>query len=62
MKRNNFTKLFFEDQNLKLMTGVEKLIKDYFKNGLTLILASSASMFTINNVTKRFKLDHFFID
>jgi HAD superfamily hydrolase (TIGR01509 family) len=62
MKRNNFTKLFFEDQDLKLITGVEKLIKDYFKNGLTLILASSASMFTIKNVTERFKLDPFFTD
>lgn len=62
MKRSNFTKLFFEDQDLKLITGVEKLIKDYFKNGLTLILASSASMFTIKNVTERFKLDPFFTD
>jgi len=62
IKRNNFTKLFFDDKNLQLIKGVEKLIKDYHKNGLTLILASSASMFTINNVTKRFKLNNYFKD
>tara|TARA_B100001564_G_scaffold135009_1_gene113257 strand:+ start:1210 stop:1893 length:684 start_codon:yes stop_codon:yes gene_type:complete len=62
IKRNNFTKLFFEDDDLQLISGVEKLIKEYHKNGLTLVLASSASMFTINNVTKRFKLDPYFTD
>ena len=62
IKRNNFTKLFFEDEDLQLIAGVEKLIKDYHKNGLTLVLASSASMFTINNVTKRFKLNPYFVD
>mgnify|MGYP001161442138 FL=1 len=62
IKRNNFTKLFYEEENLQLIEGVEKLIKDYHKNGLTLILASSASMFTINNVTKRFKLNTYFKD
>jgi len=62
IKRNNFTKLFFNDKNLQLIKGVEKLIKDYHKNGLRLILASSASMFTINNVTKRFKLNNYFKD
>jgi HAD superfamily hydrolase (TIGR01509 family) len=40
--------------------GVEELIKDYHASGLTLVLASSASMFTINNVTKRFGLDQYF--
>lgn len=62
IKRNHFTKLFFEDDSLQLIPGVEDLIKDYFYNGLTLILASSASMFTINNVMKRFNLDHYFLD
>jgi len=45
---------------LQLLDGVEELINDYFKQGLTLIVASSASMFTINNVMKRFNLDRFF--
>ena len=61
-KRAHFTKLFFEDPDLKLINGVEDLIKNYHANGLTLVVASSASMFTINNVTKRFKLDPYFKD
>jgi len=61
IKRKNFTKLFFEDNQLKLIDGVEDLIKNYFQNGLKLVLASSASMFTINNITKRFDLDKYFI-
>lgn len=60
LKRDFFTKLFFEDDDLQLINGVEQLIKNYFDNGLTLILASSASMFTINNVMKRFNLDPYF--
>ena len=60
LKRDFFTKLFFEDNDLQLINGVEQLIKNYFDNGLTLILASSASMFTINNVMKRFNLDPYF--
>lgn len=62
IKRNNFSKLFFEDNQLKLIDGVEDLIKNYFQNGLKLVLASSASMFTINNITKRFDLDKYFTD
>jgi HAD superfamily hydrolase (TIGR01509 family) len=60
IKRNYFTKLFFNDDDLQLLEGVEELINDYFKQGLTLVVASSASMFTINNVMKRFNLDRFF--
>ena len=61
-KRAHFTKLFFEDPDLQLLEGVEDLIKNYHANGLTLVLASSASMFTINNVMKRFNLDPYFKD
>ena len=61
-KRAHFTKLFFEDPDLQLLDGVEDLIKDYHANGLTLVVASSASMFTINNVMKRFNLDPYFKD
>ena len=61
-KRAHFTKLFFEDPDLHLINGVEDLIKNYHANGLTLVVASSASMFTINNVMKRFKLDPYFKD
>ena len=61
-KRAHFTKLFFEDPDLHLLEGVEDLIKNYHSNGLTLVVASSASMFTINNVMKRFNLDPYFKD
>lgn len=62
IKRDNFTKLFFEDDDLQLLEGVKDLILDYHTNGLILVLASSASMFTINNVMKRFDLDQYFTD
>ena len=62
IKRNNFTKLFFEDEDLQLIEGVSKLISQYYNNGLTLVLASSASMITIKNITKRFDLDCYFKD
>ena len=61
-KRAHFTRLFFEDPDLQLLEGVEALIKNYHANGLTLVVASSASMFTINNVMKRFNLDPYFKD
>ena len=61
-KRGHYTKLFFEDSDLQLLDGVEDLIKNYHANGLTLVIASSASMFTINNVMKRFELDPYFKD
>ena len=61
IKRRIFKDLFFNDPDLALIDGVLALIKDYHKNGLTLVLASSASMTTINNVFTRFNLDQYFI-
>jgi len=60
-KRSAFTNLFHNDPSLQLIDGVLDLIKDYYNNGVTLVLASSASMFTINNVFTRFNLDQYFI-
>lgn len=60
LKRKAFTHLFFNDDRLELIDGVRNLIEDYYKNNLTLVLASSASMFTINNVFSRFDLDKYF--
>jgi HAD superfamily hydrolase (TIGR01509 family) len=60
IKRRIFKDLFFNDPELDLITGVLELIKNYHKNGLTLVLASSASMTTINNVFTRFNLDQYF--
>ena len=60
IKRAIFKDLFFNDPDLQLIDGVLDLIKEYHSNGLTLILASSASMLTINNVFTRFELEHYF--
>lgn len=61
LKRQYFKHLFMTDDELSLIDGVLELIKDYFNNGLTLVLASSASMLTINNVFTRFNLDQYFV-
>jgi len=59
-KRNHFNGLFDSDASLQLLDGVLDLIKDYYNNGLILVLASSASMGTINKVFTRFDLDQYF--
>jgi len=59
-KRSYFASLFHNDPSLQLIDGVLELIKDYYNNGLVLVLASSASMHTINNVFNRFELNTFF--
>jgi HAD superfamily hydrolase (TIGR01509 family) len=61
LKRDFFKELFFNDESLALIDGVLDLIKDYYKNGITLVLASSASMGTINTVFNRFELNNYFI-
>lgn len=62
LKRKFFKYLFENDPDLALIDGVLDLIQDYYNNGLTLVLASSASMPTINNVFNRFDLNKFFKD
>lgn len=61
IKRNYFKELFFNDPALDLIPGVHDLIMDYHANGMTLVLASSASMPNINNVFARFDLDKYFV-
>ena len=61
LKRQFFKSLFLNDGDLDLIEGVLDLIRDYYSNGLQLVLASSASMLTINNVFTRFDLDQYFI-
>lgn len=61
VKRNIFKDLFKNDPELQLIDGVLDLIKEYHDNGLTLILASSASMGTIEAVFTRFELDQYFL-
>jgi HAD superfamily hydrolase (TIGR01509 family) len=60
-KRAFFKELFFSDDNdLQLLDGVLALIKNYYENGVTLVLASSASMVTIDNVFNKFDLNPYF--
>lgn len=59
-KRNIFKDLFVNDSSLKLLDGVLDLIQDYYSNDLTLVLASSASMQTIESVFNRFDLNKYF--
>lgn len=59
-KRKRFIGYFENDPSLHLVRGVEDLIQYFYNQGKTLILASSASMPTINRVFKRFDLDQYF--
>ena len=61
LKRKHFHELFENDTDLSLLDGVLELIKDYHSRGLTLILASSASMPNIDRVLTRFNLDSYFV-
>ncbi len=61
LKRDHFRVLFETDASLALIDGVLDLIKEYHRNGLTLILGSSASMENINNIFTRFDLDQYFV-
>lgn len=60
IKRKHFKYLFENDSSLALIDGVYELIKDYHDNGLTLVLASSASMPNINRIFDRFDLNKYF--
>ena len=60
IKRDRFKYLFKNDKSLALIDGVLDLIKDYHSNGMTLVLASSASMVNINRIFERFNLGHYF--
>jgi HAD superfamily hydrolase (TIGR01509 family) len=60
-KRKHFKYLFENDDSLQLLPGVLELIQDYYHNGLTLVLASSASMDNINRIFDRFDLNPYFV-
>ena len=59
-KRKHFKSLFKNGLKFELIDGVLKLIKHYHQNGLTLILASSASMNNINMIFEKFDLNKYF--
>ncbi|XMO85682.1 HAD family phosphatase [Algibacter sp. AS12] len=62
LKRKYYKHFFYSNSDLGLIDGVLDLIKDYHKNGLTLVLASSAAMTSINQIFDRFDLSQYFID
>ena len=55
IKRKHFKHLFENDNDLALLDGVHDLIKDYYNNDLTLVLASN-----INRIFERFDLNQYF--
>lgn len=59
-KRDYFKDYFYNDEEFDLIPGVKDLIQHYFDNGITLILASSATMPTINMVFEKFELEKYF--
>lgn len=60
IKRKHYEYIFENDKTFDLIDGVLDLIKDYHSNDLTLVLASSASMPSIDRIFKRFDLNKYF--
>ncbi|MDQ1161063.1 beta-phosphoglucomutase [Chryseobacterium sp. SORGH_AS 447] len=60
-KRNYFKDYFYNDEDFDLISGVKDLIQHYYDNGIKLILASSATMTTINMVFEKFELEKYFM-
>ncbi len=60
IKRGYFKDYFDNDPDFALLPGVKDLIMHYHENGIVLILASSASMNTINWVFEKFDLNQYF--
>lgn len=60
IKRALFSEAFDKKEDLFLLDGVEKLIKDLHANGVQLILASSSAKVTIDRIFKRFGLYPYF--
>jgi HAD superfamily hydrolase (TIGR01509 family) len=59
-KRELFNEAFDKKEDLYLLEGVERLIKDLHANGMQLILASSSAKVTINRIFDRFNLHQYF--
>lgn len=60
IKRDYFKDYFDNDTEFDLIPGVRKLIEHYYENNITLILASSASMKTIDMVFEKFGIGNYF--
>ncbi|ASW76207.1 ABC transporter ATP-binding protein [Chryseobacterium piperi] len=60
IKRAYFKDYFYNDADFDLIPGVRKLIEHYYENKVQLVIASSASMVTINMVFEKFGLEKYF--
>ena len=60
LKRKHFDVVFENDTSFNLIDGVFDLIKDYHNNNLTLVLASSATMPSIDRIFNKFELNPYF--
>lgn len=60
IKRSYFKDYFDNDEEFDLIPGVRELIQHYHESGIKLILASSATMTTINMVFEKFGLEEYF--
>jgi HAD superfamily hydrolase (TIGR01509 family) len=60
IKRNHFKDYFYNDEEFDLIPGVRPLIEHYHEHDVKLILASSATMTTINMVFDKFGLEKYF--
>lgn len=60
IKRNYFKHFFDSDTEFDLLPGVRELIEHYHQNGIKLVLASSASLNTIEWVFEKFGLNPYF--
>lgn len=61
VKRKYFKDYFYNDADFNLLPGVKSLIENYFENDIKLVLASSASIITIDMVFEKFDLEKYFI-
>ena len=61
IKRKYFKHFFYHEADFNLLPGVKDLIDNYFDNKIKLVLASSASMITINMVFEKFELEKYFM-
>ena len=61
IKRKYFRHYFYNDSDFHLLPRVKSLIENYFENNIKLVLASSASMVTIDMVFEKFDLEKYFI-
>ena len=59
-KRKRYVNFFENNPTLHLVNGVEEIIKYFYDNGITLILASSSAMVNIDRVFNRFDLNQYF--